>query len=206
VEAQTIEEKETGRLEAFSDGVFAIAITLLVLELKVPELEAGASSAELLRALGHDWPSYLAYLISFLTILVMWVNHHRLFTLIRRCDSQMLYLNGLLLLLITTVPFPTRLLAEYLERSAARTAAAIYCGLYFVLAIAFNALWHYAARGQRLLGAAVTAQDSARITRAYIAGPLFYLAALLLSFISAYAGVAVCLGMAIFFAVMGSRR
>jgi uncharacterized membrane protein len=95
-----VEEKETGRIEAFSDGVFAIAVTLPVLELRVPELAEEATNGELWSALLDHWPSYLAYLVSFATILIVWVNHHRLFTIIRRSDSRFLFLNGALLLAI----------------------------------------------------------------------------------------------------------
>ena len=115
----TQQEKETGRIEAFSDGVFAIAITLLILEIKVPnahDLGAGGLGAALLRL----WPSYLAFVTSFATILVMWVNHHKLFRHIRRSDDAFLFLNGLLLLFVTSVPFPTSLVAEYLQRPEAR--------------------------------------------------------------------------------------
>src|SRR5258707_7291898 len=106
-------EKETARVEAFSDGVFAIAITLLVLDLKVPrDVPADHLAAELLRS----WPSYGAFLVSFATIGIMWLNHHRLFTLIHRVDHALLVLNGLLLLTVTVVPFPTSLLAAYLGR------------------------------------------------------------------------------------------
>jgi uncharacterized membrane protein len=108
---ETPQEKETGRIEAFSDGVFAIAITLLVLEIKVPSHETAESSG-LTSALFALYPSYLAFLASFATILVMWVNHHRIFNLIRRSDRAFLYWNGLLLLLISFVPFPTALLAR----------------------------------------------------------------------------------------------
>ena len=106
---------DTARIEAFSDGVFAIAITLLVLDLKVPrELHEGQT---LTSALAHQWPAYVAFVTSFLTILVMWINHHRMFTLIGRADDRLLIFNGLLLLGITVVPFPTSLVAEYLGQT-----------------------------------------------------------------------------------------
>src|SRR5512132_2117231 len=101
------QEKETGRIEAFSDGVFAIAITLLVLDLKVPrDLDEGVSLAQ---ALLRQWPSYLAFIASFATIGVMWINHHKLFTLIKRSDDVLLILNVILLLGVTLTPFPTAL-------------------------------------------------------------------------------------------------
>src|SRR5438477_460993 len=108
-------EKETGRVEAFSDGVFAIAITLLVLDIKVPSTgELSAQHEQLLDALLKQWPVYLGYVTSFLTVLIMWANHHRLMRYIKRSDNNFLLINGLLLMGVTVVPFPTSLLAEYL--------------------------------------------------------------------------------------------
>src|SRR5713101_3913707 len=107
------QEKETGRIEAFSDGVFAIAVTLLVLDLKVPHRDSVNSG--LMNILVKQWPSFLAYLISFATILIMWVNHHNLFNKVKRTDTPFMFLNGFLLFLITFVPFPTGLLAEYIH-------------------------------------------------------------------------------------------
>src|SRR5690349_4976311 len=117
-------EKETGRLESFSDGVFAVAITLLVIDLKVPQVDVNAASPslELARALLKQWPSYLTFVTSFATILIMWVNHHNLFKLIQRTDTHFLFINGLLLLLVTSVPFPTALVSQYLTSSAASVA------------------------------------------------------------------------------------
>src|SRR5262249_53867686 len=120
------DEKETGRIEAFSDGVFAIAVTLLVLELKVPHLADGGANGSLGRALAAQWPSYVALVTSFFTILVMWANHHRIFDLVRRIDAPFLYSNGLLLLCVTVVPFPTALLAEYFRKPGGPVAAAVY--------------------------------------------------------------------------------
>ena len=109
-------EKETGRLEAFSDGVFAIAITLLALELKVPHFEAGQiTGAAVISGLAHQWPSYLAFITSFFTVLIMWVHHHAIFRLVKRVDVTLLFANGFLLMLVTVVPFPTALVADILE-------------------------------------------------------------------------------------------
>ncbi len=110
-------ENETGRVEAFSDGVFAIAITLLILEIRVPP---SATDAALGQELLHIWPSFLAFLASFMAIGVMWLNHHRLFTLIQKCDDGLIALNLLLLLGITWIPFPTALLAEHLRVDGSR--------------------------------------------------------------------------------------
>src|SRR5512135_2113335 len=137
------EEKETARIEAFSDGVFAIAITLLVLEIKVPGHEAVAARG-LAYALGALWPSYLAFFISFVTILVLWVHHHWIFALIRRTDHPFLYWNGLLLLFVTFVPFPTGLLAEYFLHPEAKVAANLYTGNFLAISLAFHGLWRHA--------------------------------------------------------------
>src|SRR5262249_22321345 len=134
------DEKETGRVEAFSDGVIAIAITLLILEIKVPKV-AELTSAGLWPKLLGLWPSFLAFVMSFGTILVMWVNHHRIFRLVRTTDYPFLYWNGFLLLTITFVPFPTAVLAEHLACSEATTAAAFYAATMVVIAVAFNGLW-----------------------------------------------------------------
>jgi uncharacterized membrane protein len=196
-------ERETGRVEAFSDGVFAIAMTLLVLDVKVPkpqDLGPGGLAA----ALRSQWPVFLAYLTSFTTILVMWVNHHILFGRIRRVTPVFLFLNGFLLLFVTFVPFPTALVAEYIERPDARLAAMTYSGTFVALAISFNALWHYAAWNKRLLDPRVDESSIAEITRQYSLGVPLYLAAFLLAPFSVRASLALCLLLAVFFGFTGS--
>ena len=163
-------DNETARIEAFSDGVFAIAITLLILEIvvKAPHdpLASGAFQAELL----HLWPSYLAYLASFLTIGVMWLNHHRLFTLIVKNDDGLSAFNLLLLLGVTWIPFPTALLASQLLSPGRRVAAIVYAVSFFAIAIVFNLIWRYAVRS-RLVDEHL---DVPAITRQYAAGPILY--------------------------------
>jgi uncharacterized membrane protein len=201
---ETAGEKETGRVEAFSDGVFAIAITLLVLDLKVPKSSDLAGSGGLIPVLLRQWPMFAAYLTSFATILVMWVNHHKLFTFIRRTNGAFLFLNGLLLLFVTFVPFPTALVSEHLRGAQAPIAAAIYTATYFGIAIVFNVLWRYASGGMRLLGPRVDPGKVRAVTRDYSFGPVLYLAAFLFSFVSVAASLAICVGLAVFFAVTGS--
>ncbi|HEX9247158.1 MAG TPA: TMEM175 family protein [bacterium] len=191
--------KETARIEAFSDGVFAIAITLLVLDLKVPR--GMAEGRDLLAALVGQWPAYLAFVTSFATIGIMWINHHRMFTLIRRTDDGLLVLNGLLLLGVTFVPFPTGVLAEYTPRAAGRVAAAVYSGTYVAIAIFFNLLWWYAAHRKRLLRSAADRAVVQAITRAYSIGPLCYALAFGLAFQSVAASLVLNLALAIFWAL-----
>ena len=198
-----MDDKETGRLEAFSDGVFSIAITLLVLELKVPHLGDYANDGDLLMALLQQWPSYIAYLVSFATILIIWVNHHRLFNLIHKVDGRLMFLNGLLLLTVSTIPFPTALLAEHFRRPGATTAAAAYSGTYVLMAIAFNAIWHYASHGHRLLKSSVTREHVRRVTGSYWLGPTLYGAAFVAAFFHVYLSVGLCAALAVFYAIFG---
>src|SRR5882724_6538535 len=136
-------DKETARVEAFSDGIFGIAMTLLILEFHVPNVPHGDLDArrQLIHALVKLWPSGLAFLLSFGTVLIMWVNHHGLFKHARRADNRLLFANGFLLLLVTFVPFPTAVLAEYLDTPAANTAATFYCGTYVLISISYCALF-----------------------------------------------------------------
>jgi uncharacterized membrane protein len=205
VSIPTSETKETGRIEAFSDGVFAIAVTLLVLELKVPQLAEDAGGGELWSALLSRWPSYAAYLVSFLTLLIVWVNHHRLFMIIQRSDSRFLFINGLLLLVVTTIPFPTALLAEFFEKPSAPVACALYTGMFVLLALAFNAFWRYAYRS-RLLAHTVTAEQIAVVSRSLVFGPITYFVAFVLSFVNVYASFGLCIVLAIYWAVSGFER
>ncbi len=111
----------TNRIEAFSDGVFAIAITLLVLELRVPDAPAG----HLAEALLHQWPAYASYVVSFLIIGIIWVNHHAMFQHIVKADRTLVFLNLLLLLCVSFIPFPTALLADFFHAGADQYVAAV---------------------------------------------------------------------------------
>ena len=161
----------TGRVEAFSDGVFAIAITLLILEIQVPH--AGVEGG-LWAALVKLWPSYLAFVLSFFVILIMWVNHHELMRLVRAVRYPLLFANGLVLLTVTFVPFPTAILAEHLNTPEASAAVAFYCATFVVNALAWVLLFWSIVR-HRLFRADVDDDTIARIRRAYVAGPLVYL-------------------------------
>ena len=160
-------ESRTGRIEAFSDGMFAIAMTLLVLDLKVPK------ETPLGRGLLAQWPVYASYLVSFATVLVMWVNHHRIFRVIHRADHALLLLNGLLLMFVTLVPFSTALLAEHIRGDEARLAAIAYCAEFEMIAISYNVLWRYARSGDRLLSARSNRALVAAIDAQYRPGPVF---------------------------------
>jgi uncharacterized membrane protein len=200
------DEKETGRIEAFSDGVFAIAVTLLVLELKVPHLADGGADGSLGRALLAQWPSYVALVTSFFTILVMWANHHRVFELVRRVNAPFLYANGLLLLVVTVVPFPTALLAEYFRKPGAPVAAAVYAGTYVVAGVAFQLLWRTAIAGRSLLRRDYSEERVQEIHRRYWLGVPGYLAATLAAFVSVYLTVAICVTLLVVWIAVSRNR
>jgi uncharacterized membrane protein len=194
-------EKETGRLESFSDGVFAVAITLLVFNLQVPHLPAGAISVTALgSALFKQWPSYLTFMTSFATILIMWASHHGIFKLVYKADTPFLFANGLLLLLVTVVPFPTSLVAQYLSTPAAALACAVYAGVFVVINGAYNLLWRAAVRQRRLLYPAVTPRQVKRLTRHILLGLPVYLLATLLAVWNPYVSLGLCSCLWIFWA------
>ena len=201
--AETI-EKTTGRLEAFSDGVFAIAITLLVLELKVPHLASGAvepTAQTLASSLITQWPSYFSFVTSFLTILIMWMHHHNLFQMVRRTDASLLFANGLLLLMISAVPFPTAVLAEYFGTSASWVATEFYCGTFFLIALCFYGLLRAALRPNiRVPG--VTEETLRRWRRSYKMGPPGYGLAALSAPFSPWLALLICTALWILWAAM----
>jgi uncharacterized membrane protein len=199
---------ETTRLEAFSDGVFAIAITLLILEIRVPEPEAlHASGGGLTRALAALWPSYIGYVLSFVTIGIMWANHHSMFQYIRRSDRGFLLCNLFFLLCISFLPFPTAVLARYLVSPEQRVAAmAFYSAVLVVIALAFNLVWWYAVRDGRLLATGTDHEGVRTISRRYHFGPLMYLLTFALAFVSVTACLSLHGALAILYCLPEIRR
>ncbi len=187
-----MDKKQTGRIEAFSDGVFTVAITLLILEIKVPDVPQGSGGRELIQALIAKWPSFLAFVISFVTILIMWINHHGLFNLIETVDRRALFANGLVLLLVTFVPFPTAVLSRYFNEDAANAATAFYCGTFLGINISYSILWFTVARHKRLLRAAIEQAHIDRIWKAYLFALPVYLIATIVALFSAFGGLAIC--------------
>jgi uncharacterized membrane protein len=197
------ESKDTGRVEAFSDGVFAVAITLLVLNLHIPDNTTPLPNDDFLRYLGHQWPEFLAFVTSFATIGIMWINHHRLFTHIKRIDTKLLVFNLLLLLVIVFIPFPTALLALYARYPQYHYAALLYNATNILMAICFNLLWRYASRENRLLDKRSDPRAVQAITNQYRFGPLFYVATFVLAIIYVPASIVGNLLLALFFALPG---
>jgi uncharacterized membrane protein len=192
------EVNETNRLEAFSDGVMAIAITLLVLEIHVPD-RAEVSEVGLARALLDRWPSYAAFITSFVTILVMWVNHHAIFGAISRVDHVLKVINGLLLMSITFLPFPTAVLAGQFEGEDGHIAAGFYAGTFAANAVLFNLLWRYASHNNRLLHRDVNPEFVRTISWRYSFGVPLYTVAIALAFLGAEFSFALCMLLGLFF-------
>ena len=138
-----IMSKETQRIEAFSDGVFAIAITLLILEIHVPTIQPNTT---LVHSLLHEWASFLAFFIGFLTLLICWINHHYMFTRITKSNSTLLLLNGFKLLVVTITPFATALLAKNIRSVWRDSSISIYCFNFTLMGLAMTLIWFYAKR------------------------------------------------------------
>ena len=172
---------DTGRLEAFSDGVFAIAITLLVLEISVPESDFD----DLWKGIADQWPSYFAYATSFITIGGLWIAHHGIFRRLVGADDAVMRLNILLLMLVSFLPFPTKLVAEAIETTSAERAAVIFYGLVLLaIAVTISALWRYVAAHRDLLEPDVTDEEVAAITLRTTPGIGFYAAVLGVAFLA----------------------
>src|SRR6516225_5725205 len=153
----------TVRIEAFSDGVFAIAATLLVLEIGV----RSTSGAQLGHELTRIWPSYLAYVTSFVTIGIIWINHHHNMRAIERADRTFMFINLLLLLVVAFIPFPTKLVADFLNRSGERPAVIAYAATLLLMAVLYTIWWRYARTGRRLIAPAVSEGELRAIDRGF---------------------------------------
>jgi uncharacterized membrane protein len=176
------------RVEAFSDGIFAIAITLLVLTIAEP---TAAEYHRLRQTLANSWPSLAAYVVSFAVIGVMWLNHHAVFQRLGRIDRNLVYLNMALLMTIAFLPFPTGVFGQALkEGHGATTAAVFYCATMALNAYAWTALWLYASHRRRLLPAEFPEEQRTGATIAFSAGAVVYTAAVGIAWLSPYAALA----------------
>ncbi len=171
----------TNRLEAFSDGVFAIAITLLVLEIGVPESQFD----DLWKGIADQWPSYLAYVTSFLTIGGIWLAHHAIFRRLTSADARVMRVNLLLLMLVSFLPFPTKLLAEAIDSPSQETAAVIFYGaVLLAISITLSLLWRHITSNRDLLEPGVTDQEVEHISRITTPTLGFYAAVILLAIVA----------------------
>ena len=179
---------------------FCGCITLLVLDIKVPPLPASDLHFSLAGALLQEWPAYCAFVTSFLTILVMWIDRHRVFSLIKRSDDIFMLLNGLLLMCVTVIPFATSLVAAYIRHPEAHVAM-IYSAANLAMAFTFNRLWFHASHDNRLLAVNHDARLAAGLSKSYRLGPLAYLIVLILAYFSVPLSVFMFAALAILFAI-----
>src|SRR5262249_34890431 len=156
------------------------------------ELDGTVGSRELVAALVRLWPSFFAFLFSFFVILVMWINHHEFMRWVKDCDYKLLFANGLVLMWVTFVPFPTAVVPPYLGTDAGRTAVAFYCGTFFCIALSYQALFQSVVRGRRLTHDHIPDETLNRVRRAYVTGPIVYGLSTILSFWSAWGGLLLC--------------
>ena len=190
---RSVDASGTGRLEGFSDGVFSIAATLLVLEFAV------SSNQDLGSQLLHLWPAYLAYATSFLTIGIIWMNHHFCVETMARADRTLLFLNVLLLITVAFLPFPTRLVGQFLQHGNEQAAVYAYDATFVLMAVIYNLWWRYASTGRRLIAENVPDSAVRSITRAFNPGVPMYATAFLVAIWSPLASVALTFAIAAFY-------
>jgi len=191
-------KSETSRIEGFSDGVFSIAATLLVLDLKAP-----AEAQPFWQGIAAQWPGYASFLLSFVFIGIMWMNHHRLFTHVRRSDDALMAANLLLLLGVVWIPYPTSLMAQSIATGRIRDAAILYNGSYLALALLFNLLL-FTCLKRGLVDREYSAVRN--IARSYALGPLVYLACLAITWWNVPLSLTINGGMAVYFLLSPERH
>jgi uncharacterized membrane protein len=179
---------DRSRLETFSDGVFAVAITLLALDLSV----AGPGHGSLGHQLTRQWPSYVAYAVSFFTIGIIWVNHHGVFHALARVDRVLVYLNLALLFFVVAIPFATSTMADYLRGGGAdaRLAMALYAAVFELMGLAFGSVLVWSIRRDLLVAPLPPADERRAIVR-FTIGNVAYLAAIGVAFVSPYTALAI---------------
>lgn len=185
------------RVEAFSDGIFAIIITLLVLEIKVPHIQEHHSADVLLKAITGLLPKFIGWIISFFTIAVIWVNHHKIFKQIKQLDSGIFWWNAFLLLWASFIPFPTAVLGDYPDN---QTSVVLYGVVMSLMAVSFSFMRFYAIRKKDVLDESVNIQIFKKGTQlSLLFGPVMYLLGVALGFIHPYLAFMVYLGIPVYF-------
>ena len=200
-------EKDTGRVEAFSDGVFAVALTLLVVSLAVPEIGAGRAvdGRALLRALAAQWPQFVAFAASFFSVLLLWISHHQTFAMIRRTSRHLMLANGLLLFLVTLIPFPTAVLARYIQTPGGSVVAALYAGVFLLITASFILLWRVVLSEPRMLIGSLTDAQKRAFQRKNTLGLIPYVVAVAVAFWQPYLTVLICISLSVYWVASGGN-
>ena len=198
-------EKETARIEAFSDGVFAIAVTLLVLELKVPEFKEGQEPELLIKELIGQSNSYIGFVISFFTIFIMWVNHHKLFKQIYKRNTGLMFANGLVLFLVCLVSFPSSLLTRFYFTPSRQVSVSVYTGMFVLINLSYILLWHLASKDRSLLRPGLGEGTIVAIRNSHLFGLPAYFVAFVLSFYYPATALSICLLLWIYWALSSKK-
>jgi uncharacterized membrane protein len=198
-------EKETVRMEGFSDAIFAIAITLLILDLHVPDKDALTSTTAIINYLTGQWPSYLAFSISFFSIFIMWVNHHKLFKQIYSRNTAITFANGLILFFATVVSYPTALLARFFNTPSASLVVAIYTGMFILINLSYILLWYIASNDKTLLRPDITDSAIRKIKLNYWIALPVYIIAFALSFQFPTLALIICTSLWVFWALSSGK-
>lgn len=189
-------ERSVTRVEAFSDGVFAIAITLLILEIKVPAISESSNISSLFKHLINLWPSYFAYLLSFVAIGIYWANHHYMFKLFKRTNHSVNLLNLLLLMAVSFLPFPTAVLAKYMLIPSEQASATIFYAIGLMLpATAWFLLWFYSSSKKDIIDPDLSKEFIRELTTQYGLSVFVYVAAIAAALVSFQLGLAFCTGL-----------
>ena len=183
------ESKSLARVEMFSDGVFAIAITLLIIEIKVPSIDSIHSSKDLVNALVHLWPSYFAFTYSFGGILVQWVVHHNMFNQMARTSRAFIYTNAFLLITIVFFPFPTALLAEYINTPYAMPAIVFYGIASMINSFAWFLFIRSITKPKRIMNDAFSAEEYEKLKKANHFAVIIYTSTTVLAIWLPYVGL-----------------
>jgi len=188
-------EMTTSRLEAFSDGVFAIAITLLIIEIKVPSHET-LKQESLMEYIIRHWPKYFAYVFAFINIGIYWVNHHYLFKFFKRTDHVFNLLNVFFLMTIAFVPYPAGILGEYIvEPEHRKSAISFFIFSMWLPAFAWLLIWLYASHEKRLTDERLSETFTKKLARLFFLSNVLYIISFLISLVNPVAGIAVSLGL-----------
>ncbi len=198
-------ELSTPRLEAFSDGVFAIAITLLIIEIKVPSHE-DLKNQSLMQYIWQQWPKYFAYVLSFIIIGIYWANHHYLFKLFKKTDHLFNLLNVFFLMAIAFLPYPTGVLGDYIiVPEHAKSAVSFYAFAIWIPAFAWLLIWLYAKHKRRIVDHKLTDQFLNFLTKQYIISNFLYITAFLVSLVNAVVSILICVGLTLLYLLPPKR-
>ena len=192
---------QPSKLEAFSDGVFAVAMTLLIYHIEVPSFINNKTNAQLLQHLQNLWPYYVSLFTSFFTLLIMWVNHHNMLKKVQQVNRHFLFANGTLLFLVIIVPFSTAMVSQFLSTPSANIACAVYAGLFVLINICYNWIW-LAATKESLVNENISDQVIKKIRASNFVGLPVYLIAFFVAFTNPLLSILICIIMWVYWAAV----